>query len=449
MEASPKREHRLVPPGAVSGRLLSVQPDAVLCRLCARGSDDAFAALNARYRQQVFAFVFHLLNRPGSVDDAEDLTQEILGKAFSNMSNRREEGSFKAWLFRIARNHTFDHIRARRPIPASFDDPNFATEPSNVISLQQEVEKRSEMNWLLAAMSRLPERQREALVLRELGGMSYDEIGETLETTPEGVKQLIKRGRANVSHAAEEGGYRSKNLGRDLALATPIVTIGWIGAGAGKAGAAVGAAAAATTGSAAVSGGAIAGGTGFAIVGGKVAATVLAVVAVGAGSVVVGEQVSSDRSSGDPQSQSVSGKGTTSPTVPAQSLTLGANASERAKANKIAANARRERAKQRRAQALAKREAAAERAAAGKAHSKKDSAPGRENGSTRPADRGNSSGGKSSDGNSAAPQQGAGNSTGGSGSGGQPSSDQSTTQSGGNGSGNGSANSNAGGNTKD
>ena len=146
-----------------------MQPDAVLCRLCARGSDDAFAALHARYSQQVFAFVFHLLNRPGSVDDAEDLTQEILGKAFSNMSNRREEGSFKAWLFRIARNHTFDHIRARRPSPASFDDPDFHEEPSNVVSLHQEVERRSEMDWLLAAMGRLPDRQREALVLRELG----------------------------------------------------------------------------------------------------------------------------------------------------------------------------------------------------------------------------------------------------------------------------------------
>src|SRR6476469_1986769 len=150
MEASPKDGHGLVPPGAVSGRLLSMQPDAVLCKLCARGSDDAFAVLHARYAQQVFAFVFHLLNRPGSVDDAEDLTQEILGKAFSNMSTRHDEGSFKAWLLRNARNHTFDHIRARRPSPASLDDPNFTTEPSNVISLQQEVEKRSEMNWLLA-----------------------------------------------------------------------------------------------------------------------------------------------------------------------------------------------------------------------------------------------------------------------------------------------------------
>jgi RNA polymerase sigma factor (sigma-70 family) len=424
-----------------------MQPDAVLCKLCARGSDDAFAVLHARYSQQVFAFVFHLLNRPGSVDDAEDLTQEILGKAFSNMSNRREEGSFKAWLFRIARNHTFDHIRARRPVAASFDDPNFAIEPSNVISLQHEVEKRSEMSWLLAAMGRLPERQREALVMRELGGMSYDEISETLETTPEGVKQLIKHGRANVSHAAEASGYRSKSLKRDLALATPIVTIGWIGAGAGKASAAAAlGSAAAGTGGAAVSGGAVAGGTGLAIAGGKVAATVLAVIAVGTGSVVVGEQVASERSNSETQSQATPSKASGTPAVPAQSLTVGAKAAERAKANKLLANARRERAKERRAKARAKRAAASERAAAGKAHAKNNAAKGQANGKTKSTGQGNSSGGGSANGNSGSANSGSEKRTG---SGGQGGSGQSTTEGSGGGSGNGSANSNAGGKTKE
>lgn len=457
MEASPKDGHGLVPPGAISGRLLSMQPDAVLCKLCLRGSDDAFAVLHARYSQQVFAFVFHLLNRPGSVDDAEDLTQEILGKAFSSMSTRRDEGSFKAWLFRIARNHTFDHIRARRPSPASFDDPDFLHEPSNVISLQQEVEKRSDMNWVLAAMGRLPDRQREALVMRELGGMSYDEIGESIETTAEGAKQLIKRGRATVSAAAEQSGIRSKNLGRDLAMAAPMVTIAWLGAGAGKASAAATAGTAAVAGGgAAASGGAVVGGTGLALAGGKVAATVLTAVVIGTGGVVVGEKVVSNNSAEkSAASNSSSGDSSGSPATPAQSLTVGATAAERAKENKIAANARRERAQERRAKAKAKvkakRAAAARRAAAGKANGKSKSTAGRANGSTKSSGNGNSSaGGNSSGGNSGSANQGSGNSSGGNaGSGGQTTSPggsgQSTTQGGGN----GSANSNAGGKNKE
>jgi RNA polymerase sigma-70 factor (ECF subfamily) len=409
-----------------------MQPDALLCRLCARGSDDAYSVLHARYSQQVFAFVCHLLNRPGSVDDAEDLTQEILGKAFSNMSTRRDEGSFKAWLFRIARNHTFDHIRARRPSPASFDDPNFHDEPSNVISLQQEVEKRSEMNWLLAAMSRLPERQREALVLRELGGLSYDEIGDTLETTPEGVKQLIKRGRANVSQAAEQSGVRSKNLGRDLALATPIAAFGLVG-GTGTAGAAV------------------AGGTGAAIAGGKVAATVLAVVAVGTGSVVVGEKVTEQHPAGDSGSKNVSSKSASTHAVPAQSLVVGANAADRAKANKLESDARRQRAQDRRAKARARHAAAVQRAKTGRGHAERGGRA-RANGSSNSTGHGNSRGG-SADNTSRSPNSGGGTTTGNTG-GGRPSSGQGSQNSapaqGGSGSGHGSANSNsAGGKVKD
>lgn len=449
MEASPKDGHGLVPPGAVSGRLLSMQPDAVLCKLCIRGSDDAFAVLHARYSQQVFAFVFHLLNRPGSVDDAEDLTQEILGKAFSSMSTRRDEGSFKAWLFRIARNHTFDHIRARRPAPASFDDPDFHEEPSNVISLQQEVEKRSEMDWLLAAMGRLPERQREALVLRELGGMSYDEIGETLDTSSEGVKQLIKRGRSNVSQAAEVSGYRSKSLSRDLAFAAPIVTIAWMGAGAGNASAAAAAGTvAATSGSLAASGGAVAGGTGLALGGGKVAATVLAVVAVGTGGVVVGEQVVSDRSATDVPVESDVNKQSGSPAVPAQSLTVGEKAAAQAQENKLAANKRRELAQERRAKAnaKAKRAAAAKRSEAAKARARSNSAGGRSKGTSKSTGGGNSSSGSgSSNSSSGGSKPATENNTGSNGSGTPGGSGQSTTQGGGN----GSANSNAGGKTKE
>lgn len=438
MEASPKEGHGLVPPGAVSGRLLSMQPDAVLCKLCMRGSDDAFAVLHARYSQQVFAFVFHLLNRPGSVDDAEDLTQEILGKAFSSMSTRRDEGSFKAWLFRIARNHTFDHIRARRPSPASFDDPDFHEEPSNVISLQQEVERRSEMDWLLAAMGRLPDRQREALVMRELGGMSYDEIGETLDTSPEGVKQLIKRGRANVSQAAEVSGYRSRNLKRELGLAAPIVTIGWLG-GSGTAAAAAGGIAA--------SSGAVAGGTGMALVGGKTAATVLAVVAVGTGGVVVGEQAASERSASDVPTKSESSTKSGSPAPPAQSLTVGEKAAAVAKTNKIAANKRRALAQERRerARAKAKRAAAAKRSEAAKSKAKSKSAGGRSNGTSKSTGKGNSSPRGTSNNSSGGSKQATENNTGGNGSGPQGGSGQSNTQ----GSGGGSGNSNAGGKAKE
>lgn len=362
MEASPKNG---------SHRMLSMQPDALLCALSARGNEDAFGILHARYRQQVFAFVYHLLGRPGCVDDAEDLTQEIMQKAYANLNTRRNGGSFKAWLFRIARNHTFDHIRASRPDALSLDDAGEAFEPSNVVSLHGQVEWREQVTWLVGAMGALPERQRQALVMRELGGQSVDEIADVLGTTPESAKQLIKRGRASVTEAAQSSGYRSKRLGRELAAAAPITAIAWLGAG--KASAATGAAA--TAGAVGATGGvaASASGAGIAVVSGKVAATVFALVAIGTGSVVVGEQAVS----GSHQSSNAAMSDRQNvPAVPAQSLAVGTNAAERAAANKRRSNEKRARAAAKRAKARAKGNA---KRAAAKANANRGRSSGRSN----------------------------------------------------------------------
>lgn len=278
------------------GGLQALQPDTMLCARAARGDEAAFALLYSRYRQPVFAFVFHLLGRSGSVDDAEDLTQEIMQKAYTNLSTRRAGGSFKAWLFRIARNHTFDHIRARRSPTMSIDDAEATQAVSNVVSLHGEVERRAELAWLLTAMGALPERQRQALVMRELGGQSVAEIAEALQTSPESAKQLIKRGRASIGTAATASGYKSKKIGRELAAVAPITSIAWLGAGKASAATGIGAAISAGASGAAATGGGVAsgvGGAGLVVASTKVVATVMAVAAIGAGGVVATERVSS------------------------------------------------------------------------------------------------------------------------------------------------------------
>lgn len=285
MEASPTNDSNRLPPIGAGSKLLLVQPDAVLCKLCMRGSDDAFAVLHARYRQQVYAFVFHLLGRGANQADVEDLTQDIFSKAFVAMRDRRESGSFKSWLFVIARNTTFDHIRARKPSSLPLDEASERVD-ENVVSLDAHIERRGELAWLVTAMSDLPERQREALVLRELGGMSYGAIAESLETNSESVKQLIKRGRATVSEAAEESGFRSRKLSRELAMAAPIAPLAAVGLGTSGAAAAVG-------------------GGGLLAAGGKIAATVAAVAVIGGGTAVVGEQVASSNDGPQKPGQSV------------------------------------------------------------------------------------------------------------------------------------------------
>ena len=399
-------------------RVLAAQPDALLCALAARGNEDAFGILYSRYRQPVFAFVYHLLGRSASVDDAEDLTQEIMQKAYANLNTRRRGGSFKSWLFRIARNHTFDHIRARRPVAVPLDEAVGNLEPSNVVSLQAEVERREEMTWLVATMGALPERQRQALVMRELAGQSVNEIAESLETTPESAKQLIKRGRAAVSQAAQADGQRSGKLGRELAAAAPITAIAWLGASEASAAATAGAATAGATGAAVVGGSSVGGiaaagasGAGLAVVSGKVAATVLAVATIGAGGVVVGEKAVSG---GDEPVASPTTSVESRPSAPARSLIVGEQAAQEAVANKRLANQRRARARARAAEKKARDKA---RKAAVKARAKKklghgkSSLRGNKGGNSNATGKANgkSTGGSSTNGSTKSPSQGSGN----------------------------------------
>jgi RNA polymerase sigma factor (sigma-70 family) len=391
MEASPTNDSNRLPPVGAGSRMLLVQPDAVLCKLCMRGSDDAFAVLHARYRQQVFAFVFHLLGRGANNADVEDLTQETFSKAFAGLRERRSEGSFKSWLFVIARNRTFDHLRSSKPHSIQLDDPEAPEQADNVVNLAADVERRAELAWLVTAMGELPERQREALVMRELGGMSYGDIADSLETNSESVKQLIKRGRATVSEAAEDSGFRSRKLGRELALAAPIAPIiaGGLGVGTASASAAVG-------------------GAGLLAAGSKVAATVAAVVVIGGGTAVVGEKVAGGGSGPEetaaaaPAVENSNGSGWGVGGTP-PGAAVSEEARERAAERREQAKEKRAKAKRKRAKARAKvKREKAQRAAKAKAKAKGLNAQ-----SAAPKANGNSSGGGGGNQQSASPKKSA------------------------------------------
>lgn len=250
---------------------MRVQPDAVLCRLASRGNASAYDVLYERYRQPVFAFVYHLLGRGAAAEDAEDIAQEAFTKGFAAIRERGFEGSFKHWIFTIARNRTFDVIRAKRPVGSLDAEDLHAGETEDLrAGTADRAEQRAELAWLITTVAELPERQREALLLRELGGLSHREIADELDTTVSATKKLINRGRSSVTEAAAVDGYRERHLSRDLALAAPVIPLA-ASIGVTLTGGAAGAGAAA--------------GGGFAI--SKIAATVLTVAAVGGGTAVV------------------------------------------------------------------------------------------------------------------------------------------------------------------
>lgn len=282
---------------------MNAQPDAVLCRLAARGNVSAYDAIYQRYRQPVYAFVFHLLGRSNGSEDAEDITQDVFTRAFAGIREQRVSGGFRGWLFTIARNRTFDEIRGGRQKVVSLDADQ--ADPPEAPQAQQPAERaeqRAEFAWLMSAVADLPERQREALLLREMGGFSHERIAEELGTSVSATKKLISRGRDGIGAAAAGVGYNrfsKRRLGNDLAMAAPIVPITITLASLGiTGGAAAGGAAA---------GGAIAGGG--ALIGGKTAATAFTFLAIGGGAVAVEHDASKGRKvqSTAAQEQAISG----------------------------------------------------------------------------------------------------------------------------------------------
>ncbi len=189
--ASAARRHARSP---VRMRLRS---DEQLIRSFRAGNEDAFRAIHDRYRTQLFAYARQML--AGDRQDAEEALQDVFVRAHSGLRSHDRAVSLRAWLYRIMHNRCIDQIR--RPLPPSPDTIELLRPPANdPLAI---VEQRESLRLLVADVRRLPEQQRSALLMREIGGMSYDEVGVALGLTLPAVKSTLTRARAALTVATE------------------------------------------------------------------------------------------------------------------------------------------------------------------------------------------------------------------------------------------------------
>jgi RNA polymerase sigma factor (sigma-70 family) len=246
----------------------------------------AFSELHRRHYPSLRAFVFHLLGSRHRHEDAEDVVQDAFARAFDALSEQTFSGDFRRWIFTIARNRSIDLLRGERVRLISLDADGSGTAGQAAAESTTPVavaESRDEVAWLVSAMEKLPERQRSALLLRELAGLSHAEIAETLDTTTGSARQLITRARDGIRDAAERDGRdhdtgKRGGLQRDLLEAAPVLPL----AAAGMV---------ATTGATA--------GGGIAI--GKLVATVLAAMVLAGSAGEVGREIA--RADGSPSAR--------------------------------------------------------------------------------------------------------------------------------------------------
>jgi RNA polymerase sigma factor (sigma-70 family) len=158
------------------------------------GDDEAMAIIAERYRDRLVAYV----RRMSAGADAEDVVQDVLTRAFLALRADDRPMALRPWLYRVAHNRCLDVLR--KPVPVPTDEVDLG---ATATTLGEQVAGRERLRQIVADIQDLPDQQRSALIIRELEGLSYEELADALETTVPAIKSLLVRARMNLAKAAE------------------------------------------------------------------------------------------------------------------------------------------------------------------------------------------------------------------------------------------------------
>jgi RNA polymerase sigma-70 factor (ECF subfamily) len=178
---------------------------------CKAGNEKAFAEIVFHYQKKVFNIAYRML---GNFEEAKDLAQEVFISVFESIKDLKEEIKFDAWLTQITLNHCrnrWKYLKRRQYFNSeSLDDP-IETEDGNMPrpivdpsdNPESLYEKKMIQQFIQRGLLQLKEDQRELLVLRDLQGFSYGEMGELLGL-PEGtIKSKLHRARMELKEVLE------------------------------------------------------------------------------------------------------------------------------------------------------------------------------------------------------------------------------------------------------
>ena len=176
------------------------QPDPGVLRRAQAGDEQAFTLIVRAYETPVFNYVLRVV---GDRSLAEDLTQEVFLRVFQALHTFSARSLFTTWLFQVTKNRVLDELRAseRRPRRAvQFEDA------PELEAVDQPIERAETMDAVWRALAQMPVDLKLALLLRDIVGLSYNEIADTLEVTLATVKWRIFKAREDVQIAlAREG----------------------------------------------------------------------------------------------------------------------------------------------------------------------------------------------------------------------------------------------------
>ena len=206
------------------------EQEAEIIRRVQSGDTDAYEALVTEYQKNVYNLALRMTGNP---EDAADMSQEAFIKAYSSLALFRGDSKFSVWLYRIVSNVCLDHLRRqsrRQILSLSVEDDEGDEAQIDIPDLSQSPEELLERQLTREAVRRgldsLPPAQRQILLLREIQGLSYEEISAALNIDEGTVKSRIFRARkklcaflvsdgnipGSVSSSRQRGGERHERV---------------------------------------------------------------------------------------------------------------------------------------------------------------------------------------------------------------------------------------------
>ena len=198
---------------AFGASLLRIRSDDQLVSLFRAGNEEAFRVIHDRYRVRLHAYTRQML--AGSPHDCEDALQEVFVRAYFGLRTNRRDLALRPWLYRVAHNRCVDELR-RPPLALVEPDDNLS---GGALDPVEQVEQRDALRRLISDVQRLPDQQRSALLMRELSGMSYQEVAHALAVSVPAVKSLLVRARVGLAQATEARDTSCAQIREELILA--------------------------------------------------------------------------------------------------------------------------------------------------------------------------------------------------------------------------------------
>jgi RNA polymerase sigma-70 factor (ECF subfamily) len=170
----------------------------IIERILANNPEE-YAELVRRHQDHIYGVCLTIVKNP---TDAEDAAQEIFLKAYRRLRDFRFESAFSTWLYRVAYHHCLDMMKARSRRPAESLDALTEERGEFALEIPKPAESTEQIDVARQALENLTPDERMILIFREIQGLSYEELAQTLTLSLDAVKSRLRRARDSLRHHA-------------------------------------------------------------------------------------------------------------------------------------------------------------------------------------------------------------------------------------------------------